>query len=151
MRRLAACFLIVALAGIVAPPRAEPKEAEAERVEPARVTVQHILIGFRGSVPKKWVERSKKESRELAKRLLERARAGEDFSALVKEFTNDRFPGLYTLVNRGMEPGPGEFKRGAMVKGFGDVAFGLEVGEIDIAGFHPTRSPYGWHIIKRVE
>jgi len=36
-----------------------------------------------------------------------------------------------------------------MVRGFGDVSFGLEVGEFGIADFDPQASPYGWHVIKR--
>jgi hypothetical protein len=151
MRRLAAFLVVGALAGTLAPLRSEPADGKPEGVEPERVTVQHILIGFRASVPKKWIERSKKQAEGLAEEVLKRARAGEEFAGLVKEYTNDRFPGLYTLVNRKVDPEPGEYRRGAMVKSFGDVAFGLEIGQIGMASHHPTRSPYGWHIIKRLE
>jgi hypothetical protein len=34
---------------------------------------------------------------------------------------------------------------------FGDVAFGLAVGEVGLAAYHAATSPYGWHVIKRLE
>jgi parvulin-like peptidyl-prolyl isomerase len=43
------------------------------------------------------------------------------------------------------------FARDGMVPAFGDVGFPLAVGEIGMADFNPQTSPYGWHIIKRVE
>ena len=39
----------------------------------------------------------------------------------------------------------------AMVAGFGDVGWRLQVGEVGVAPFHSRKSPYGWHIIKRVQ
>ena len=41
--------------------------------------------------------------------------------------------------------------RGRMVKSFGDVAFSLEVGEVGLAEHDATTSPFGWHVIKRLE
>ena len=38
-----------------------------------------------------------------------------------------------------------------MVKAFGDVSFGLEVGGVGLAVYDPATSKYGWHIIKRLE
>lgn len=40
--------------------------------------------------------------------------------------------------------------RAAMVPAFGDVGFGLEVGEVGIAGYDEKTSPFGWHVIKRL-
>jgi hypothetical protein len=33
----------------------------------------------------------------------------------------------------------------------GFTGWGLKVGEIGLAEYHPAGSPYGWHIIKRLE
>ena len=41
--------------------------------------------------------------------------------------------------------------RDQMVPAFGNVGFKLKVGEIGMAPFDRRDSPYGWHIIKRVE
>lgn len=41
--------------------------------------------------------------------------------------------------------------RSQMVRGFGDVAYRLRVGEIGVAPWDATASPFGWHIIKRVQ
>ena len=77
--------------------------------------------------------------------------AGEDFDALVKEYTNDSHPGIYTMVNRGVAQPPGVSKRGDMAVNFGDISFRLDLGEIGMAKFHAELSPFGWHIIKRIE
>lgn len=125
--------------------------------QPQQLTVQHILVGFRGSVGDKVIERTEEEARQLAEDLLARARAGEDFDALVKEFTNDQYPGIYQMSNLNVLPDmqPEEtadklFPRGGMVRAFGDVSFSLEVGEVEMTRYDPATSRYGWHIIKRI-
>lgn len=122
-----------------------------KKPEPDVVAVQHILIGFKGSVSGKQIDRTKKQAQDLAEELLSRAREGEDFDALVKEFTNDSYPGKYRMSNRDAPHMANVIQREGMVRFFGDVAFGLEVGEIGLARHHPAHSPYGWHIIKRLE
>ena len=34
---------------------------------------------------------------------------------------------------------------------FGDIGFPLQVGEINMSTYDPKKSPFGWHVIKRVE
>jgi hypothetical protein len=125
-------------------------------LEVARMRVQHILIGYRGSVPGKGVTRSVEEAETLAGELLIRIQNGEDFDALVKDFTNDAHPGIYAMVVK-REPGeslqsdPPIFERHEMVPAFGNVGWRLEVGEVGVAPHDPSSSPYGWHIVKRVE
>jgi hypothetical protein len=117
------------------------------------VSVQHILIGFEGSVPGKPISRTREEAEKLAKDVLRRAQGGEDFDQLVARFTDDSPPGIYHMANSGVasKPGVHMFKRDGMVKGFGDVSFSLGVGEIGMADYHATDSPFGWHIVKRIE
>jgi parvulin-like peptidyl-prolyl isomerase len=38
-----------------------------------------------------------------------------------------------------------------MVPAFGEVGFALAPGEIGMAPYDARKSPYGWHIIKRLE
>ena len=126
--------------------------AQAGEDEPQRVTVQHILIGFKRSIPNKPPqERSKKEAKTLAQELLLRAQAGEDFDALVEEYTNDSYPGFMLLTNKGEPRLSGGYTRDQVMPKFGDVSFRLEVGQVGIANYHAGLSAYGWHIIKRVE
>lgn len=40
--------------------------------------------------------------------------------------------------------------RAAMVAAFGDVGFSLGEGEVGLAEFDEEKSPFGWHIIKRL-
>jgi hypothetical protein len=124
-----------------------------DRVEPERVTVQHILIAFRGSIPDPKVTRGQADAERLALEIFEKAKAGEDFDALVKSYTNDAYPGIYKMANRGVTPDTSrqEFSRTRMVQAFGDVSFGLEVGGIGLAAYDPVTGKYGWHIIKRLE
>jgi parvulin-like peptidyl-prolyl cis-trans isomerase-like protein len=119
--------------------------------EPQHVRVQHILIGFTGSVPGKTIIRSKEQAKELAYQILDRARKGEDFDELVRKYTDDSPPGIYGMSGNGIEPASGEYSRGGMVPAFGNVGFAISVGNIGIADFDPQASPFGWHIIKRLK
>lgn len=133
-------------------PTAAPASPAAPAVPAAEhIRLQHILISFAGKVPGKPVTRTQEEARALATQILDRARKGEDFDALVRAHTDDQAPGIYGLSNSGVAPAPGEFSRDRMVPAFGDVGFSLAPGEIGMAEYDPVKSPYGWHIIKRLE
>jgi len=143
-------FAFLALAALAALP---VLSAIQDKAEPEHVTVQHILIAFRGSTPDPKVTRSQAEAETLALQIFERAKAGEDFDAMVKTYTNDSYPGIYRMSNRNVAPDTAkrEFPRGRMVKAFGDVSFGLEVGGVGMAPYDRVTSVFGWHIIKRLE
>ena len=121
--------------------------------EPDRVTVQHILIAFKGTIPKEDLTRNRNEAELLAKEIFERAKNGEDFDTLVKEYTDDQHPGIYKMSNLSIEPDKSkeEYSRARMVKAFGDASFKLGVNDIGLAEYDPETSKYGWHIIKRIE
>jgi hypothetical protein len=136
-----------------------PKSKEASKSEetsemktPDVITVQHILIGFQGSVPGKPITRTREEAQALAQEVFEKAKAG-DFDALVKEYTDDSYPGIYSMANNGVpaDPSKGIYPRSGMVPAFGNVGFGLGVGEVGMAPYDEQTSPYGWHIIKRIK
>jgi len=117
------------------------------------VRVQHLLVGFQGSVRGKAIQRTRDEAELLAAELFARALDGEDFDALVREYTDDAHPGIYLMK---VELGPNDrvpdvFPRGQMVAAFGDTGWRLQVGEIGVATHHPEKSPFGWHIVKRIE
>jgi len=123
------------------------------RKEPKHVTVQHILIAFEGTIPKKDVTRTQEEAEDLAFEIFERAKKGEDFDSLVKEYSDDQYPGVYKMSNFDMEPetDQGESSRSKIVKAFGDVSFKLLVNEIGLAEHDREDSKYGWHVIKRIK
>ena len=118
-------------------------------VEPQHVQVQHILIAFAGSVPR--ATRPMEEAKKLAYEVLEKARNGEDFDALVKQYTDDSPPGIYGMAGIGVAAGAGEYARDGMVPAFGNVGFAISPGNIGIADYDPQTSPFGWHIIKRLK
>lgn len=127
-------------------------DTSAQEAFPAdHILVQHVLIGFQGSVRGKNITRTQAEAEALAQEILGKAQAGEDFDALVKQYTDDAYPGIYGLANTGVTPGTNEYPRGDMVKGFSDVAFSLRTGEIGMADYDAQTSPFGWHILKRVD
>jgi hypothetical protein len=108
-----------------------------------RIEIQHVLISFKGAprMPPS-ITRTKEEAKALAEKVYAEAVGGADFLTLVKQHTNDSAPGIYPMTKSG---------RTQMVKGFGDVGFRLKVGEIGVAPWDATASPYGWHIIKRLK
>ena len=120
------------------------------------ILIQHILIGFKDAVgfqgkpPAKAATRTQDQAKTLADSLLSQAQGGANFDQLVAANTDDQAPGIYALANTGVTPASGEYPRDQMVPAFGDVGFSLKVGEIGIANYDPTKSPYGYHIIKRL-
>ena len=121
--------------------------------EPDHVTVQHILIAFKGSIPKDSVRRTQFEAELLVKEIFKRAKEGQDFDKLVKNFSDDQYPGIYRMSNFDVEPDESEeeYPRSKMVKAFGDLSFRLSLNQIGLAKYDPDTSKYGWHIIKRIE
>ncbi|MEQ8768011.1 MAG: peptidylprolyl isomerase [Planctomycetota bacterium] len=138
-------------------PPVEEEPADEDGGEPDAIKVQHILIGFkdavgfRGSAPEGASSRTQAEAKTLANDLLNLARSGQDFDALVEKYTDDSPPGIYPMTNHGAPSKPGYRPRSGLVPAFGDVGFGLNVGEIGMSDYDPKTSPYGWHIIKRIE
>lgn len=102
--------------------------------KPEQARVAHILVMTQGkSDEEKTAAKTKIEG------LLKRAKAGEDFAALAKEFSED--PGS---KDKG---GEYTFPRGQMVPAFETAAFTLKDGEISDV----VETEYGFHIIKKFE
>ncbi len=100
--------------------------------EDKTASVRHILMMTTGKS-----DEEKALIREKMQGVLDRARKGEDFAKLAKEFSEDpgskNKGGLYE-----------NFPRGQMVKPFEDAAFNIPVGELsDI-----VETQYGYHILK---
>jgi len=129
-----------------------PTPPAPKKKTPAHVTVDHILIGVKNPrFPSG--QRDEDEARALAKELVEKLRAGTlDWKTTKNQYSEDPPPGgPYSLAGEGIPPEPGEHARNRMVKGFGDVAFSLEIGEIGLAEYDAKTSPFGFHVIKRVK
>ncbi len=119
---------------------------------PTRVVVDHILIGVTN--PRMAVRRSIQEAHDIAYDLLEKIQAGADFQELKRKHSDDPPPGgPYTMLDGNQRANPQQaiFLRSMMAKAFGDVGFSLAVGDVWIADYDPTTSPFGFHIIKRIE
>ena len=125
----------------------EQTAARPEHTE-AVVELVHILVSFTGAPRIKIENRTLEQAEQRAADLLARVQAGEDFEAVRVASTDDQGGKTYKLSTNNA---PGTSKRGAMVKGFGDVGWRLAVGEIGVAPHDATASPFGWHIIKRVK
>lgn len=107
-----------------------------------KIEVEHVLIAFQGAPRITGVTRSLDDAKKLAEEVWQKAVAGEDFSALRKQHSNDSGPGIYPMTKAG---------RGQMVAGFGDVGWRLQVGQIGVAPYDKAKSPYGYHVIKRTK
>lgn len=101
------------------------------------VKASHILISTVDDNGKELSEAKKKEAKKKAEEVLKKAKSGEEFSELAKEYSDD--PG--SAANGG---DLGYFTKGQMVQPFEEAAFSLKSGEI--SGL--VESEYGYHIIK---
>ena len=101
--------------------------------EPEKVKARHILI----KIDQKASDDDKKKAEDKANEIDARAKKGEDFAKLAKEFSED----TGSKENGG---DLGFFARGRMVKDFEEAAFKLKPGEVSDA----VKTRYGYHIIK---
>jgi peptidyl-prolyl cis-trans isomerase C len=105
--------------------------------EPEQVKVSHVLISTWDDITRREMSDSQKKARKaVAEKVLAKAKAGDDFTALVKEFSDDRRSkernGEYTFPRRRLPP---EFEA---------AAFSMKPDQIsDIV---TTR--FGYHVIK---
>jgi len=108
--------------------------------QPEMVRASHILLMTRDPKTNQELSQAEKDARhKTMEGLLKRARAGEDFASLAKEFSED--PGS---KDKG---GEYTFPRGRMKPEFESAAFALKPNEVsDI-----VTTSYGYHIIKLSE
>ena len=99
---------------------------------PEQVRASHILFTTEG--------KDEAQVRAAAEAVLARAKAGEDFAALARQYSEDE-------ANKETGGDLDYFGRGVMAKEFEDAAFALAPGEI--SGL--VQSPFGLHIIKTVD
>ena len=111
-------------------------ERKVDTIEVQHLLVAHKDAGIGG------VTRTLAEAEKLTGQLLDEILKGGNFDALVKQHTNDSHPGIYEMTKA---------SRSGMVAAFGNVAWRLQVGETGVAPWDASASPFGWHIIKRLE
>lgn len=100
---------------------------------PETVGIAHVLI--------KTGERSDADARKRAEEVRKKALAGNDFTALVEEYSDDPSK----KENKGAFPA---VERGKMVKPFEEAAFAMKTsGEIS----PPVKTQYGYHVIRLIE
>ncbi len=111
-------------------------ENERRLTLPTQVRVRHILL--------RWKPLGTQDDRAALRKqmepILERARAGENFAALAKEFSED-------TSTRSVGGDTGFFGPGTMVPAFEKAAYSLQVSEIS----GPVSTEFGIHILKLVE
>lgn len=107
--------------------------------EPAKIGVKHVLVKFKGAKnAADTVTRSRNEACLRAIEARDKVRAGEDFEAVVKAFSEE--PGAAT---RGGSIGSVERKD--LAKPFADAAFELSVNQISDV----VETDFGFHVILR--
>ena len=120
----------------------EAAEASAEQAgQPSEIAARHLLVSYQGALrASPSITRSKAEAQARATTALARAKAGEDFELLVKEFSDEPGAG-----DRGGSLG--RFGHGMMVPAFEKAAFKLAPGEISDL----VETAFGFHVIQRTE
>jgi peptidyl-prolyl cis-trans isomerase C len=101
-------------------------------VEEEQVRARHILI----KVPQGAEPADEQKLKTRAADALKRAKKGEDFAELARQFSEDG------TKDKGGDLG--FFRRGQMVAEFEDAAFALQPGQVS----ELVRTPFGYHIIK---
>jgi len=118
-----------------------PEGSDSTQGQPTEMAARHLLVAYQGALrASPSVIRTKQEAEARSKEALTRARAGEDFEALVKEFSDE--PGA---AERGGSLG--RFQRGMMVPAFEKAAFKLAPGEVS----EIVETQFGFHVIQRTE
>lgn len=106
---------------------------------PEMVRAAHVLLATRTPEGEELSEEDKKKKLATAGQVAERAKKGEDFAALAKEFSDD--PGSKDTG------GEYTFPRGRMVEKFETTAFGMEPGQVSDV----ITTQFGYHVIKLYE
>ena len=99
---------------------------------PAQVRASHILLKLEG--------KDEKQVQALAEEIAKKAKAGADFAALAKQYSEDE-------SNNTTGGDLDYFGRGRMVAEFEQAAFAMKPGEIS----NPVKTAFGFHIIKVVD
>jgi parvulin-like peptidyl-prolyl isomerase len=109
--------------------------------QPEQVRVQHVFMSTRDRQTETLLpEEARYEKRRRLERLRERALAGEDFTKLVMEFSEDR----------GLKETRGEYtfaREAPFAEEFKAAAFSLETGKFSDV----VTTSYGFHVIKLIE
>jgi len=107
-------------------------------VKPMRAS--HILIAWKGAMRAgAGITRSKEAALKLAKEILAKVQAGEDFAKAAREFSDG------PSKSRGGDLGV--FRAGQMIPAFEEACRKAKVGSI----VGPVETPFGFHIIKRTQ
>src|SRR4029077_13997828 len=115
-------------------------ENPAKFEQPETVRASHILLSTKDSSTNTELTDDKKAAKKKqAEDLVKRARAGEDFAKLAKEFSDD--PGS---KDKG---GEYTFPRGQMVPEFEAAAFAMKTNQISDV----VTTQFGYHIIKLID
>jgi len=129
-------YLLLSLGDIASTVKVTDQEIQDEwnrQDHQETVTASHILF----EVPEGATPEEEAEIKAKAESVLKRAKAGEDFASLAKQYSDD-------TGSKDEGGNLGAFTRNSVVEEFANAAFSLKVGEISDL----VRTQYGYHIIK---
>lgn len=128
----------------VPPPPVDPLESADILKRPEQqgdIEVQHVLIGWKDSAANpdpRAKARSKEDADKLAKEVLAKVKAGADMAKLMKQYSEDP---ASKDTGRAYEVSA----NAPLVEPFKKLSLRLQVNEAGL-----VKTPFGWHVIKRV-
>lgn len=123
------------------PNTVSPPATPSGSTAPARVGASHVLVMHRASErAPATISRTREEARTRAEEVLARARRGDDFAALARQYSDE--PGAASSAGD-----LGVFGHGQMVPPFERAAFALAPGAISDV----VETSFGFHVIKRTQ
>ena len=99
---------------------------------PEQVRASHVLLKTEG--------KNEADVKKLAEEIAAKAKAGADFAALAKQYSEDE-------SNKDKGGDLDFFSKGAMVPEFDQAAFAMQPGQVS----DPVKTSFGYHVIKMVE
>lgn len=134
-------FLLAILPSLAFGQDSRPATQKSAEKGPKLLRARHILIPWKGSQARsaKPVEWSKEDAKKLAESLIKKLGEGAEFASLAKEHSvcPSKADGGYL----------GQFASGRMVPAFSKAVIGAKDGQV----VGPIETPFGWHVIERME
>jgi len=114
-----------------------------------KIRFQQIFISFNEVDPN--IKRTKAEAKVLAEKIYsDLKKRPSDFPDFVRQYSDDKFPAVYTLANYGQPLTEGDRERDDFPPAVGLKVFELKLGEVALVPYDKISCPAGFHLLIRL-